>query len=40
MSIEGEKRVWAEVRYEKVADLCFKCGRMGHVMKNCEYEGG
>ncbi|XVF43012.1 hypothetical protein PTKIN_Ptkin02bG0006200 [Pterospermum kingtungense] len=29
------KRVWAEVRYEKVADFCFACRRLSHVMCFC-----
>ena len=33
----GDKRmVWAEVRYEKIVDFYFGCGRLGHVLKNCE----
>ena len=33
---EDKRRVWVEVKYEKVVDFCFVCGKMGHVMKNCE----
>ncbi|XWS57278.1 hypothetical protein CRYUN_Cryun09bG0160200 [Craigia yunnanensis] len=34
---EGNSKVWAEVKYEKVTDFYFECGRFGHVLKNCEY---
>lgn len=36
---EGEK-LWIQFRYEKVADLCFHCGRLGHSQNICIYEPG
>ena len=32
----GNKMVWVEVKYERIADFCFECGRLEHVKKNCE----
>ena len=29
-------RVWAKIKYKRIADFCFRCGRLGHVLKNCE----
>ncbi|XVF64624.1 hypothetical protein PTKIN_Ptkin09bG0183100 [Pterospermum kingtungense] len=34
---DGRSRIWAKVRYEKVVDFCFYCGRLGHQMKSCEH---
>ncbi|XVE49771.1 hypothetical protein DITRI_Ditri01bG0108300 [Diplodiscus trichospermus] len=31
---EEERKVWAKLKYEKIADFCFNHGRLGHVMKN------
>ncbi|XVF50821.1 hypothetical protein PTKIN_Ptkin04bG0134200 [Pterospermum kingtungense] len=28
-------RVWAEVKYEKIADFCFNCGKLGFVIRFC-----
>ena len=33
---KGKAKVWVEVKYEKIADFCFGCERLGHVVKNCE----
>ncbi|KAI0529344.1 hypothetical protein KFK09_001891 [Dendrobium nobile] len=33
-SISG--RFFQEVEYEKVANLCFKCGLIGHLKEDCE----
>ncbi|XVF84491.1 hypothetical protein PTKIN_Ptkin17bG0041100 [Pterospermum kingtungense] len=33
------ERVWAKVRYEKMADFYFACGRLGHVMRFCVERG-
>lgn len=31
---EGQER-WTSVRYERLSDLCFGCGRIGHTSHNC-----
>ena len=30
--------LWIHFRYEKLADFCFKCGRLGHNKINCTWE--
>ena len=27
--------IWVQLKYERVADFCFKCGRLGHVKIRC-----
>lgn len=31
-------RVWVFIKYERLQDLCFKCGIIGHEQKNCNKE--
>ncbi|OMO69205.1 Zinc knuckle CX2CX4HX4C [Corchorus olitorius] len=28
-------RIWAEIRYEKLGDFCYTCGKLGHGEKSC-----
>ncbi|MFQ6666822.1 hypothetical protein Gotur_033040 [Gossypium turneri] len=35
---EGKDKVWAEIKYEKIVDFCFGCGRMGHLVRTCRFE--
>lgn len=30
-------RIWIHTRYEKLKDLCYNCGRLGHDQKTCKY---
>lgn len=29
---------WATIRYERLSDYCYGCGRLGHTLPNCEEE--
>lgn len=29
---------WTQFTYERMADICYKCGRLGHFMHHCKYE--
>lgn len=31
--IEGE--YWITIKYEKLSELCFNCGRIRHMAKEC-----
>lgn len=32
---ESEENYWITIRYERIPDFCFKCGRIFHVAKEC-----
>lgn len=29
---------WAQIRYERMSDLCFGCGRLGHMSQTCNLD--
>lgn len=31
------KPFWASFKYERCPDFCFRCGRVGHIDKNCVF---
>lgn len=31
-------RVWVPIKYERLQDLCFKCGIIGHEQRYCQKE--
>ncbi|OMO68784.1 hypothetical protein CCACVL1_19842 [Corchorus capsularis] len=31
----GRCKVWANVKYERLADFCYSCGKFGHMAKHC-----
>ena len=35
----GGTKTWVEFKYEKMADFCFLCGRLGHGISECTQEG-
>ncbi|PQP99326.1 uncharacterized protein Pyn_18501 [Prunus yedoensis var. nudiflora] len=35
--IDGTE-TWEEYQYERLADFCYRCGRIGHVMDTCIFE--
>ncbi|KAK3218462.1 hypothetical protein Dsin_012432 [Dipteronia sinensis] len=35
---KSDKIVVAGLKYERLPDFCYACGRLGHVIKECTYE--
>lgn len=29
---------WAQIKFERLSDFCFGCGRLGHTAQNCNLE--
>lgn len=37
ISTGANKSKWVDVRYERIGDMCFFCGRLGHMERDCQY---
>lgn len=35
LEIENGKEIWVNVKYERLPNLCYYCGKVGHVEKDC-----
>ena len=35
LPIEDRGRRWIRLKYEKLSDYCYGCGKLGHVLKSC-----
>ncbi|KAJ4846241.1 hypothetical protein Tsubulata_012559 [Turnera subulata] len=34
---EDGEEVWVQFKYDKLPDICYRCGRMGHIQKACSH---
>ncbi|KAL5580586.1 hypothetical protein UlMin_013028 [Ulmus minor] len=35
LPMQSHQPVWIQVKYERIQDLCFRCGRLGHNRESC-----
>ncbi|KAL5553670.1 hypothetical protein UlMin_041071 [Ulmus minor] len=38
LPMNAMKPIWIQVKYERIQDLCFQCGRLGHDRESCSEE--
>lgn len=36
ITLENDKQIWVRLRYERLPNLCYWCGRLTHADKDCE----
>lgn len=40
VSRDGNDKVWAEIKYEKIVNFCFGYDRVGHLVRSCRFLKG
>lgn len=38
MIVMGGRKLWIVIKYERLPNFCYTCGRIGHVEMDCDYE--
>lgn len=37
---ESQEKFWIHIRYERLPDFCYGCGKIGHTVKECKEQSG